>query len=55
MKWLANRTNYDEWHRWFAWFPIQVGDHYYWLQFLERKRDPECCDNTWLVRVPERK
>ncbi|ETT24268.1 hypothetical protein RR21198_4864 [Rhodococcus rhodochrous ATCC 21198] len=37
------------WHRWFAWYPIVVGDHWYWLTTIERKREGE--GNPYLGHV----
>jgi hypothetical protein len=24
-----------EWTRWFAWYPVDVGDHIVWLEYVE--------------------
>lgn len=42
-KWAEKRRAKEqakyEWHRWFAWYPVQVYcDQYYWLCWIERKR-----------------
>jgi len=36
MKW----SNYNEkvkWHKWFAWYPVIVGDNEVWLETVERR------------------
>lgn len=39
----AKRKARGQWHRWFAWFPVQVGPHdCRWLEYVERKDD-----NIW--------
>jgi hypothetical protein len=27
----------NKWHDWFAWFPVDVGTEYRWLEIVERK------------------
>jgi hypothetical protein len=28
----------QEWHRWFAWYPVYVGPHdYRWMEYVERR------------------
>lgn len=29
--------NLKEWHRWFAWFPVDVGNTLTWLEYVERR------------------
>lgn len=24
------------WHRWFAWYPVEIDGHYIWLETIER-------------------
>jgi len=31
-------TNIGDWHRWFAWRPVDVDGSWVWLEFVERKR-----------------
>lgn len=32
------RKRLTQWHRWFAWFPVKVGDHdCRWFEFVERR------------------
>jgi hypothetical protein len=45
MRWRPERKY--EWHRWFAWYPIEVGEEFgpvkrekVWLEWVERKREP---------------
>jgi hypothetical protein len=28
-----------DWHRWFAWHPVTVGNQIAWLEWVERKYD----------------
>lgn len=42
MKWSRlnpseRRKTRETWHRWFAWHPVQIGDHMVWLEPVERK------------------
>ena len=30
-------SGWRTWHRWFAWYPVEVGDSTVWLEFVERK------------------
>jgi hypothetical protein len=43
-----------EWHSWFAWFPVEVGDgQTAWLQTVERRlhfRDKPTIMATWYIR-----
>ena len=35
---LPHKTDITEWHDWFAWWPIKVGEREWrWLEFVERK------------------
>jgi hypothetical protein len=27
----------EEWHRWFAWYPVRIGNQRVWLETVERK------------------
>lgn len=35
MRWKIQ--DMKEWHRWFAWYPVKVGDTLYWLEYMERR------------------
>lgn len=40
MRWAAREEAPDprlEWHRWFAWHPVQIDDRWVWLEHVERK------------------
>lgn len=42
MNWHAESTEARdqrraEWHKWFAWYPVRVGERRYWLEHVERK------------------
>ena len=36
-------------HRWFAWYPVEVGHHdHRWLEYVERTGKPSAyCDGLW--------
>jgi hypothetical protein len=36
-RWLARQ----QWHRWFAWYPVRIGEDTVWLETVE-KRIPFC-------------
>ena len=42
----------EQWHSWFAWYPIVVGTKWVWLEFVLRRYD---CDptiwETWEYRL----
>jgi hypothetical protein len=47
VKWLSAKARQQkeyervkEWHLWFAWRPICLGEYWYWLEFLNRRADP---------------
>lgn len=29
-----------QWHYWFAWYPVTVGDQVVWLETIERRGEP---------------
>jgi len=40
MKWRHTPkplTDYTVWHKWFAWTPVVIKDHKYWLCFVARR------------------
>ena len=40
MKWrtLTDRSGWQwTWHSYFAWFPVEIGKHWVWLERVERK------------------
>jgi hypothetical protein len=39
MRWPAYNCN--EWNRWFAWHPVEVGGDWIWLESVERRWDAE--------------
>ena len=48
MKWISKRPNVRVWHKWFAWFPVTVGEILIsgerrelkiWLSYVNRKLD----------------
>ena len=36
----------EEWHKWFAWFPVSEGYYRYWLEFVDRKYKPGWWDDS---------
>lgn len=57
-------NNRAAWHKWFAWYPITVGqtsdsygrvcEYRVWLEFIERREvpnDPESIHTSWQYRV----
>lgn len=54
MKWKVSPPfNYKEWHRWFAWHPVELQDyHWTWLEVVERKLDGYSIDyvSCWSYR-----
>ena len=42
---LRTHDIYQRYHKWFAWHPVIVEDHFVWLQYVERViRVRESCD-----------
>lgn len=42
----------ENWHRWFAWFPVKTADHdCRWFEYVERKITYEFCTyDTFTVK-----
>jgi hypothetical protein len=39
------------WHRWFAWFPVRIGERKcVWLEFIERKHEGYGMHEKWRYR-----
>lgn len=34
---LRTHRDYTNWHKWFAWHPMIVEDHFVWLEYIDRK------------------
>lgn len=47
---LIDRTKV--WTRWFAWFPVEVGNTWVWWEPVERKLRPFGYDLVWEYRLP---
>lgn len=46
MRWQVKREADDplcRWHKWFAWYPVQIGVHWCWLEYVHRKLTWEYC------------
>lgn len=45
MRWLDKKSQREfmrykyltNWHKWYAWYPVKIGNHYYWLEYIQRK------------------
>lgn len=37
MRWDMRKR--QVWHRWFAWYPVEVDNYIVWLQYAERRYD----------------
>jgi hypothetical protein len=55
------RFNNQEWHTWFAWYPVEHHEYKYtfiiWLQFVERRWIPQSAEHSkldgfWEYRLP---
>jgi hypothetical protein len=42
----------SEWHRWFAWYPVNIATdrHWAWLEFVERKWAFSTYTGEWKLR-----
>ena len=39
MKWAsAESIDRYKWHRWFAWYPVECGGAWVWLEWVETRR-----------------
>jgi hypothetical protein len=44
----------DQWHRWFAWYPVRIGDERVWLEFVERRiTEGGLFDDSFWYRWPK--
>jgi hypothetical protein len=44
MRWAKrNHKRLDQWHKWFAWYPVTIGNIHIWLTIVERK-------GTWCLQ-----
>lgn len=43
MRWTYKKTLYNimDWHPWYAWRPIKTKDSLVWLEYVQRKWEPE--------------
>ena len=35
--WETRKRRLTDWHPWFAWRPVQAGEHKAWLEWVERR------------------
>jgi hypothetical protein len=42
--WAERIDRRKQWHRWFAWFPVRIGEtrECLWLEYVERKGECHC-------------
>lgn len=40
----------QDWHKWFAWHPVSVGNEAVWLEVIERKVSYSIYDDWWEYR-----
>ena len=52
MRWTAK--NPEDWHGWFAWYPVVVSGQWVWLERLERRDGETFCGDYTEFRVMER-
>lgn len=43
MKWQSDseevlRTKVEQWRRWFAWYPVRIGENLHWFETIERRK-----------------
>lgn len=53
MEWDSEIRCTYEWSRWFAWRPVEVGSKVVWLEWIERRWDPDRLDACWANVVRE--
>jgi hypothetical protein len=41
MRW-KERQNGPKWRKWFAWYPVKIGDTWVWLEVIERSVEFMC-------------
>lgn len=51
MRWKSEsssvwKNRIQEWHRWFAWHPIRIGEEKLWLCFVYRRAESIFCYGT---------
>jgi hypothetical protein len=37
--WEQEKERKAQWHRWFAWYPVRVGEDCRWLEFVEQRAE----------------
>jgi hypothetical protein len=37
----------NNWHKWFAWYPIHNGNQWVWLEYVERRRSDYWSHYKW--------
>lgn len=38
----------DEWHQWFAWYPVRTPHYWVWLEWVTRRRMADAFDCMWV-------
>jgi hypothetical protein len=34
---LKTYGDIQKWHKWFAWYPVKINQHWFWLQYVEQR------------------
>lgn len=45
MQWEKQIYAERKWHKWFAWYPVSIGNRRYWLEYVERLKHSSCVGN----------
>jgi len=61
MRWDTRRVRFDkkmeriaEWHQWFAWHPVTIGNKVYWLERVWRRANEKFLYKiTYYYRSPD--
>lgn len=53
MRWNVYQT---EWKKWFAWYPVYIGEQGFWLEYVERRqiKNRSGWGHYWLYRKLEK-
>jgi len=38
MKWNTKHRSYNDWEKWFAWYPVKTSNCTIWLEYVLRKQ-----------------
>lgn len=51
-EWATENPHLQEWHPYFAWLPVYIGEQRVWLKALERRGTPSLIGPRWKYRFP---